>query len=80
MHFNFFSRQKFFNFFLTFPIYFLTFVLTFWKFEKKFEVFGKIHFHRIFYGRSSADDREHPSDDAARTLRLFSFKNDRKSP
>ena len=80
MHFNFFSRRNFLNFFLTFPIYFLTFVLTFWKFEKKIEVFGKIHFHRIFYGRSSADHREHLSDDAARKPRLLSLKNDKKCP
>ena len=35
LYFNFFWRPKIFNFFLTFPNKFLTFGLTFWKFQKK---------------------------------------------
>ena len=41
MHFNFFFVQNFFNFFLTFPLQFLTFRLTFWKFGKKTKGFQK---------------------------------------
>ena len=60
MHFNFFFVQNFFNFFLTFPLQFLTFRLTFWKFGKKNQGFPKIHFHRMLYMRSKADHGEHP--------------------
>ena len=60
MYFNFFFVQKLFNFFLTFAIQFLTFRLTFLKFEKKLQVFSKIHFHSMLYMRSWADHGEHP--------------------
>ena len=60
MHFNFFFVQNVFNFFLTFPLQFLTFRLTFWKFGKKNQGFPKIHFHRMLYMRSKADHGEHP--------------------
>ena len=60
MHFNFFFVQNVLTFFLTFPLQFLTFRLTFWKFGKKNQGFPKIHFHRMLYMRSRADHGEHP--------------------
>ena len=54
LYFNFFWRPKFFNFFLTFPNKFLTFGLTFWKFQKKKKCFEK----SIFTVNLARDHRE----------------------
>ena len=54
MHFNFFRVEIFLNFFLTFPMYFLTFVLTFWKFE----IFLKCSEKSIFTVYFTGDHRQ----------------------
>ena len=74
MHFNFFFVQNFFNFFLTFPLQFLTFRLTFWKFGKKPSVsknpFSPYVIHAI-KGRSWRASSDH----AARQIQQLSFEN-----
>ena len=74
MHFNLFLSKTFFKLFLTFPLQFLTFRLTFWKFGKKPRVsknpFSPYVIHAI-KGRSWRASSDH----AARKIQQLSFEN-----